>query len=185
MSLCAWACLTVSLSRWLFTGRHHRQVSTLTDLRHTRSHPNIHGAFSNSLMCCPWALPSPMGEVEQRGAQERDGGSKRATLIKGKLIYWCRVRCCEVGSNCLSHSRTLSLIWPISHPLTQSATHLLTWRSFTCSLYKHNKQAIQLNNSEGDSRKRKKEQTMIRVPQKCLISSFVDLQQLADEVQEV
>lgn len=77
---------------------------------------------------------APLGPLITRGGRQSsrehgsDIGRESTTLIKGKLIYRCLVRCCEVGSSCLSHSRTLSLN-PTHQSLTrssgQSPTHTL------------------------------------------------------------
>lgn len=56
-------------------------------------------------------------------------------LIKGDLVYRCTERCCEIGSGCLSHLDTISLIkcvsLPPAHLVSLPLNHSLTDLSLT------------------------------------------------------
>lgn len=115
----------------------------------TSAHRHAHRTVRSS----PAAPQGPLiicGRGGAAGRQRCRAGWRSSTLIKVKLIRRHIEWFCEVGSSRLSCLCILSLIWSISQPLphlvcylfTQSATHLLSCRSFTFSPC-NNKQAIQ------------------------------------------
>lgn len=176
---------SVSLSRWLFTWRHHSPG--LHPHRHTaeRLYTHVHAALSGPLMCCPWAPSSPVGEVEQQGAkerwrlEERNADQRETHLQVPSVMLWSGIKLLISVTHPLTHlvhqSPTCSSSQSPTHSFTQSATHLLTYRSLTDSLCNNTSKQINKVISEGNSPQDKKQACVCF---KCFVSSFVDVEQV-------
>lgn len=165
------------LSKWLFTWRHHSQVSTLT-------YTNI---WCISQTCTHFQVlwsgapgpphPSlPVGEVEQQGAQRRwrlqerkaDQRGNSFTGAKCNVVKWDQP---AYLTNPTFHSSS------VTRSLIHSVTHLLALRSLTCSLNSNTNKQFSKSRwfSEGDPVCKTK---LTWVGYKCINQSFDDIEQL-------
>lgn len=118
-------------------------------------------------------LSSPVGEVEQQGAQERlrlqecNTDQRETHFLVPSVMLWS-------GINLL-----ISLTQPFTHhqPPTHSFTHLLAWRSSTSSLCNNTIASVKQGDSVKVTPLCKTKQVF--VDYKCINQSFHDVEQLA------